>query len=814
MKWRKMPWLSAFLVLFWVTPLQSAEPVKRQTDSAENDLISALISRNQLELAARVCESHLNETQLDDDTVARWLIQAARVDTAMDAQQDASNNEAALAASDSDYQQRLASTERIEKFLAIHPDYPQRAWLQLQRLLNELSLITRQALTVLVSSGDQRLAGRERILARIVRAQSELKELTKEVEQQINEARSRTPASSEVQDLVMLVYLIAEKRLQTVLLQSDLFDVSSQDSIASATEAMSATKLMLDSLPAGSQTRSKFLQLHAEALRRLSRFDEAIAAINEALTIDPRSSDLVATAMRIEIAAGRLAQVRKWISKFQPSDRDTDLEFHLAMLEFTIAEAKQTSSSVDQQVLSQQIQRIRERFGAYAKRRAEQIALGVISPESSEISDPQLLIALAGQRLRDGQADDAVDSLMTAARATTNAKDAITLTIAAAAIERKRQAFSSAADYLREISLAHVDHADAPKLHYQASLLMRDHWPAPALIEQLQEFLITWPRDPLASDAVKWLDQLSVATEAYAASAQALTTVGLARSDEALLRTAYDRWTTAIARSGPAERQRLAEDAIKQLQSPANNIASSLSLQLALQCLPVTQVQPVAKPAFALLQQRDCFLWLAQARGLSILGNDPNATSTGKPDSFTTDERTLVIARLVEDAHPTIDSQLNRTDRRDTASIEAAKQSPLVQSRVGKALLELDRLKSLPLDTKIQAYDWTADYATSRLLIPADLQASDHLATSIASTLASSADAESRRVAMTLWNQIAARLTLGSTAWHQAKLAILDLLVASDQQAEASRLANYILLTQKPTDSTIVARYQMYLKQP
>ncbi len=151
---------------------------------------------------------------------------------------------------------------------------------------------------------------------------------------------------------------------------------------------MSAAKLMLDSLPAGSQTRSKFLQLHAEALRRLSRFDEAIAVINEALTIDPRSSDLVATVMRIEIAAGRLAKVRQWISKFQPSDRETDLEFHLAMLEFTIAEAKQTSSSVDQQVLSQQIQRIRERFGAYAKRRAEQIALGVISAESARSAIP------------------------------------------------------------------------------------------------------------------------------------------------------------------------------------------------------------------------------------------------------------------------------------------------------------------------------------------------------------------------------------------------------------------------------------------
>ncbi len=129
-------------------------------------------------------------------------------------------------------------------------------------------------------------------------------------------------------------------------------------------------------------------------------------------------------------------------------------------------------------------------------------------------------------------------------------------------------------------------------------------------------------------------------------------------------------------------------------------------------------------------------------------------------------------------------------------------------------MLELDRLKALPLDTKIQAYDWTADYATSRSLIPADLQASDYLATRIASILAASADADSRRVAMTLWNQIATRLALGSATWHQAKLAILDLLVTSNQHDEASRLANYILLTQKPPDSQIVARYQTYLKQP
>ncbi len=323
---------------------------------------SALISRNQLELAARICESHLQETQLDDDVLARWLIQAARVDNAIDLQQDARSDEASQAASDASHPQRLGSAERIDQFLTSHAEYPQRSWLQFQRLLNELSLITRSAFTVLVSSGKQQLAAREQVLGQIVRAQTELRDLSKEVEKQINEARSRNPVPAEVQDLVTLVYLIAEKRLSTVLLQSDLFEVGSQDSIASATEAMSASKQMLDSLPAGSQTRAKFLRLHAEALRRLSRFDEAIVVIDEALMIEPTSSDQVATAVRIEIAAGRLPQAQQRISKFLSSNHKADVEFYLAMLEHTIAEAKQASHPVDQQVLSQQIQVIRERF--------------------------------------------------------------------------------------------------------------------------------------------------------------------------------------------------------------------------------------------------------------------------------------------------------------------------------------------------------------------------------------------------------------------------------------------------------------------
>ena len=801
--------LCMFISICLASQLLSAEPVRRQTDSVETDLISALISRDQLELAARICESHLNETQLEDDVLARWLIQAARIDNAFGLQQDAASNQSDDANGSSNDHSRLASARRIDQFLVSHPDYPQRSWLQFQRVLNELSLITREALTVLVSSGVQQQAGRERVLTRIVRAQTDLRDLSKDVEQQINEARSRTPANGDVQDLVSLVYQIAEKRLSTVLLQGELFEPGAQDSIASATEAMTATKKMLDSLPAGLQTRAKFLQLYAEALRRLSRFDEALAAIDEALAIDRRSGEFVATAVRINLNAGRLAQAQQRISTYQSASSAGDVEFDLVLLEFMIAQAKQASRAIDQQGISQQIQRIRERHGAYAKRRAQRIALGIIPTESSEISDPELLIARAGQWLRDGKADEAVDGLMTAARATKSAKDAITLAVAAAAIERKRGAFSAAADGLREISLAFPDEAEAPKLHYQASLLMRDHWPAPALIEQLQEFLNTWPRDPLAGDAVKWLDLLLEATKDHVTAARVLTAVGITRTDDTLLRTAYDRWTTAMARSETSDHHELAEEAIKQFQASASDTALCLSLQLSLLTLPADQVQPVTKPAFALLQRRACFLWLAPARGLSFLNADAALNNTITPEGFTLDERALAINRLVQDARPA-----RQTDLRAVPNSQPPQSSPLTQSRAGKALLEIDRVQTLPLDLKTQAYDWFADYATSRSLVPADLQANDPSATKIAAVLASSADAESRRVALTLWNQIAARLPLGSESWHQAKLAFLDLLVTSNQQAEASRLAEYILLTQKPTDPDLLTRYQAYIKRP
>ncbi len=330
--------------------------------------------------------------------------------------------------------------------------------------------------------------------------------------------------------------------------------------------------------------------------------------------------------------------------------------------------------------------------------------------------------------------------------------------------------------------------------------------PAPALIEQLQEFLSTWPRDPLAVDVVKWLDQLSVATEAYVSAARSLTAVSLARSDDTWMRTAYDRWTTAIARSEPVARQALADEAIKRFQQPANDMATCLSLQLSLLCLPANQVQPITKPAFALLQQRGCFLWLAQARGLSFLNGEAVSNKANTSEGLTADERSLAIDRLVEDARPSPTTQPSQTE------LQAIPQpSPLIPLRVGKALIEIDRVQALPLNLKIQAYDWASDFATSRSLIPANLQANDEFATSIASVLSSSGNTESRRAGLSLWNQIAARLPLGSAGWHRAKLAILDLLVTSNQQGEASRLANYVLLTQAPVDPIVRARYQAYL---
>lgn len=791
MKLLGLRWLWLILMLSMPVALRSAEPVKRQTDSPETDLISALITRKQLELAARICESHLNETQLEDDVLARWLIQAARVDNAFDLDLDSSQVTSKHPDEATSSAQRLDSAKRIDQFLTTHPSYPQRSWLQFQQILHDLAQITRDALTVLVSSGDQKIERREHILSQIVRAQTKLRDLTKQVEQQINEARTRTPVPVEAQDLIALVYQIAEKRVATVLLQSDLFELGSQDSIASATEAMNAAKLMLDSLPAGSQTRSKFLGLYAEALRRISRFDEALKAINEAITIDPVSSDLVASAVRIEIAAGHITEAQRRLSTYQSTNSAAELEFYLALLEYTIAEAEQTSQSIDQNVLSQQIQRIRERFGAYAKRRAQQLVLGIIPVESSEISDPQLLIARAGQWLREGKADDAVEGLMTAARATKNGKDAMTLGIAAAAIERKREAFSSAADCLREISLAHVNHEDAPKLHYQATLMMREHWRAPALIEQLQEFLITWPHDSLAMDAANWLDQLAVSIDDYAVAARTLTSVGLESNDTAMIRSAYDRWITALDHIESTTRQTLAEDAIQQLQSSKNDIASCLALQVALLCVPATQVQPVEKSVFDLFEQRPCFPWLAAARGISYLGESAISSTAISPESFAEAERLLAIDRLIADA----------------------RQSSIVQDRVGKALLEIDRFKTLALATQIQAYDWAGNHSMSRSLIPADLKSNDIQANDIATVLAASKDVETRRAALKLWNQIAAHLPLGTAEWHQAKLAILTLLVNDKQQLEASRLADYILLTHRPTDTAILDRYQAFRQQ-
>ncbi len=785
-------WLYGMLTsLLFVSVSLASDPVNRKSDTAEADLIAALLQRQQIALAAEICRSHLEETQLDDDVHASWLIQAALVDNAWTLQQEPSKA-AATAEAIPKLTPPLNSSVRIDQFLVSNPDYPQRAWLQFQLRLNELSIITSDILAALVSSTASSPADKETLLERIARVQSQLQDLATEVNAQVDLARSKPQAAAESEDLIRLVYLIAEKRLSTILLQGELFEPGSPDYIATATAAHSAAKRSLDGLSGSVATRIRFLKLNAEALRRLARLDEAMTAIEAALTINRLDGEAIAIAIRIDLDRQRLSQARARAQSFQAEGAEGELEFRLAMLELTIAAANNTTEDLDQQSLSQQVQLIRDRFGAYAKRRAQRIVLDVLPPESGNVTDPQLLLARAGQWLREGKAAQAVDELLAAARTATEPQAATTLGTAAAAIQRQQQDFAAAADTLREISLAHIGFSESPKLHYQAALVMREHWSPAALSEHLQEFIAQWPSDALARDAARWLEKIYVAQNNEQAAAQALTTIGVAQSDQTLALSGYQHWIKALADSDVSERSRLTLEALTLYQQDSSGRPQTPAFHLALLGLPITQVQPLVNASLSSQSLARWVGWLARVRGLAGLPEELLASIDKPFDQAATLERSLAVERLLADG----------------------RENAAARSRIGNAIIALSQTDEIEDVVMIQAYDWVGDYRSLQQRVPSDLDPGDALTIRIADILDDSSDPQSLQLALQLWGRVSGHARLGSPLWHQAKLATLEILRATQQSAQAGRLAEYVLLTQPPENEEQLARYRAFLQSP
>ncbi|MGV3484831.1 MAG: tetratricopeptide repeat protein [Planctomycetaceae bacterium] len=746
-------------------PAPAADDVQRRTDSTGADLISKLLDLGLIDTASRICDQHLADSQSDADENAKWLIESSRTKIAALLRDD-------LAAAP---ERRDQATEAIDRFLVNHPNHPRELWLRLQRELVEFADNRRAVLMAVVKPADDPV--REEIARRIIRTSSRMQELSKAVEDAVAIERSQRPDSVRAAELVALALVIANRRIESVMLRGELFAEGSDDYVASANESLAASRALLDSLPPEAEGRSELVKQFAESLRRTGELEQAAEAIAQLLEASPNDDEARALMVRIALDLGDLDRAAQALEDAGQRDSSSSEEIDLAHLQLAIAKATKQPSAKSQSEIGDWIERIGKRHGDYARRRAEQRALALGSDTPTPL-DPRIVIARGASLLREGKAHVAAEWLAAATRANDDPSAAFQIAIAGAAAYRYANNVAGAASLLREVSLTHFKHADAAKLHLQAALLSADKASPDSLIEHLEECVATWPQANAAASATDWLIRLHEARSDWLAAAAAATNEDPALMTPERVRHAGTRWQRAIQAAPTAEREALAMQAVDAFGRQGAD-ASSQSVMEELAVLFGDRERLSSIPAAA---SKDHWAhWLRTIR--------QGAAAAPIPQLEEIDEatRAAAVERLLADGEA---SAINR-------------------GALADAILALSQ--SRPSLAVAQAYDWKSDWQRAESILtalqqqhPSDLD----VAKASAELLARSRDPAAKRAGLQRWIRLAGQLHQGSDQWHDAKLAAIELMHSLGDHAEAKRLAGYVLLTQPPSDPAVASRYR------
>jgi tetratricopeptide (TPR) repeat protein len=518
----------------------------------------------------------------------------------------------------------------------------------------------------------------------------------------------------------------------------------------------------------------------AESLRRLGELDQAADTIRPLLLSAPEDASLRALASRILIDQGNLAQAIRQLDAWTSGNQTSNLDIDLVRLQLAIREAQSQAqpTAQAQKSVGDWIQRIGTRHGDFARRRAERLVLGTSLASGSNKLDPRIIIAQAATRLREGNATQAAEMLESASRSATDPAASLQLAIAGAAAFQKAEEIANAARLLRETSLTHYEQPDAPKLHLQSALLQSQTAAPEALIEHLQEGVMTWPGDPSSMTAIDWLIRIHDARGELLEKAEAATLGHPSWMTRERLEQATTHWADAIVAAPFADRDTLARTAIDAFEKYEAAAGANESIAF----------------LATLFRNRD---------GLS--GIDVNASG---PEWI----RWLLLIRK-GGAVKEMPDLTGVTDRLRVAAadrlIADGNDSVQEQKAIGRAVLSL--VGAAASIQAAQAHGWMGDWRKAEsMLDELRRQAPDDfsIAQQSASLLARAPDERARRAGLKLWMSLSSQLKQGSDPWHQAKLATITTMKSWGETEEAKRLADFILLTQPDLAPQWVKQYR------
>ena len=773
---------------------------QRQTEDRDADLIEALIRTSRFEQAIQLCQRGRRGLNDQDDLAALWQIRQSRVESAR--QMTTSNY----------HDQRVSIAKQpVLSLLTAYPEHRRALFLRAQLLSVDQDAARHDVVTMLVTPHSEEL--QQRALRRLTTLITDLDEIIREVDQ----ARSLLETSGEdisnlgfAADLARLSQQLRVRRVQTALLQTELFPSGSRDAVAAAAQAEQVAREALDRLPPDSPARLEIQRLRIEAMLRGERLDEADQARQRLVTAiaRPLPDTVRAVQIRLDLARGRVSQAA---NKLPPVDDDTraadetSIEMDMARLQVLLADDQRDSGTV-----ARWMDEIERRHGGYARRRAEAQTLAALRRSGGPaVVDPDIVAVQGRDWLRRGDMTRAAELLAAAARAEVESAAAIERSIEAAAAFVAAEQDEQAAGLLAEQAAAHRTAKQAAQISLQSALLYAEAELAGELEQQLRETITTWPDSDSADTARDWLIKVLLAQGKQLEAAKVATAQPWEQQSESDQRQIEQFWTKLFRKAGQLD----AEATNSPDRSPADPVRlDELSSEFRQAFEPWLAEEPARRFFWSLavrLLDRDQLADLR--RGLNGSTGSPVAASDPFIEAVATFRLSGAAPELLQRIPPehreTVTWRLMRDGRLDpsrraaVASLLASWNSSDSRASQGVAARQ----------QRIERLIWTGQYGQAvslmRQLLEGGQPAAD-LIGRVAQQLAATDSAEAKAKAIELWDELAAGSRQGTPQWHRAKLNVVLLLQEIGQTDAASKRARYILLTSPPASEQLKQRYQ------
>ncbi len=805
--------------------------VGRTTSDRRADLLAALVAQRRFDEAAAWCEAAGERVAPSSDQAAWWAIQRCRVETArrMDGEDfdDAAVDQA---------------QQEIRQLLQDYEDHSRRLF-----LLAELRTVEYQAarhdviVAAITPNGSPKLEGdvtpeadvepegdnqfkdaADRAAPRIARLSAEVDRLAATVSEtriELGHRRSDTSETDLAADLLQLEQRLLVRGVEVALLGSELFPAGSDDHVAAASAAEGAAAAAIGRLPPGSTARPDLQRLWALATLRSGDPVQADERLKPLLSEPsrPPAPRVQAVAVLIDLALNRrddaVNRVREYYGN-SPSDAPRSLEMDLAALRLRLASDDESFTSI-----GGWIDLIEQRHGPYARRRAEAIALAELEsdagqseadPESpSAAADTSIVAAQGRDWLRRGNPRRGGNLLAAAARREADPDAAIQRASEAAAAFVSAEEFSRAAAVLAETAQQQPEAAEAAAAHLQAAVLSARRQAAERdeIEAQLRTTIDSWPESEAAESARLWLAQLLVGNGQDVAAAEVLTSRPTDQLTGSRWQQAVDQWRAAY-RSTAVDAEAAVGERFLQAVGPHLDhekfgprwlaAATPLVDRDTLGQLPPLDGDTADDPFIRAL---DTFR--RSGTQATPLQQPPRERASEARWRLMRDARAdpslrTTVAKLLEGWPPTAPSDPTREPaHRETPGNSGGEATAELEAQTDRAerLVWLGRI-----DDALDAYREAADRSDSPGTVLRDA----------AEVLAGSGTAETKTAAIVLWEELADGMPKGRERWHEAKLAVCQLLQQSGNGKEASRRAQYVLLTNPPESPAVRQRYEQF----